>query len=46
MGMAISEPPLLLKALEERIKVSADIEELRLYYMHFRKTLAGNNIKI
>ncbi len=33
MGMAISEPPALLKALEDRIKRGA-IEELRVYYSH------------
>lgn len=39
MGMAASEPPLLLQALENRIKSStADpIEELRVYYMHSEK---------
>lgn len=36
MGMAISEPPLLLEALENRIKNDKEcaIEELKLYYMH------------
>lgn len=36
MGMAVSEPPLLLKALENRIKsdTKKPIEELRVYYMH------------
>lgn len=33
MGMAVSEPPALLLALEERIK-SGNIEQLRLYYSH------------
>jgi hypothetical protein len=33
MGMAISEPPALLQALEGRIQ-TGDIEELRLYYSH------------
>lgn len=33
MGMAISEPPALLKALEDRLKRGA-IEELRVYYSH------------
>jgi len=39
MGMAISEPPLLLQALEKRLKESsADrIENLQLYYMHSEK---------
>lgn len=39
MGMAISEPPFLLKALERRIKDSSanGIENLRLYYMHSEK---------
>lgn len=36
MGMAMSEPPLLLKALENRIHstVGESIEELHVYYMH------------
>ena len=33
MGMAISEPPDLLQALEDRVK-SGKIEELRVYYSH------------
>jgi len=33
MGMAVSEPPALLKALEERLQ-AGDIEELRVYYSH------------
>lgn len=33
MGMAVSEPPALLKALEDRVKRGA-IEELRVYYSH------------
>jgi itaconate CoA-transferase len=33
MGMAVSEPPALLSALEERVKVH-EIEELRVYYSH------------
>ena len=33
MGMAISEPPALLKAIEDRVKSGA-IEELRVYYSH------------
>ena len=33
MGMAISEPPALLKALENRVK-AGKIEELRVYYSH------------
>ena len=33
MGMAISEPPALLRALEDRIKRGL-IEELRVYYSH------------
>ncbi len=33
MGMAASEPPALLKALEDRVKRRA-IEELRVYYSH------------
>ena len=33
MGMAVSEPPMLLKALEERLQTGS-IEELRVYYSH------------
>jgi itaconate CoA-transferase len=33
MGMAISEPPALLSALEDRVKAN-EIEELRVYYSH------------
>ncbi len=33
MGMAVSEPPALLKAIEDRIK-QRTIEELRVYYSH------------
>src|ERR1700692_4384946 len=33
MGMAISEPPALLKALEDRVK-RGEIEQLRVYYSH------------
>jgi itaconate CoA-transferase len=33
MGMAVSEPPALLGALEERVK-AGEIEELRVYYSH------------
>ncbi len=33
MGMAVSEPPALLSALEERVK-AGEIEELRVYYSH------------
>jgi itaconate CoA-transferase len=33
MGMAISEPPALLSALEERVK-AREIEKLRVYYSH------------
>jgi len=33
MGMAVSEPPALLKALEDRVK-QGGIEELRVYYSH------------
>jgi itaconate CoA-transferase len=33
MGMAVSEPPALLSALEERVK-RRKIEELRVYYSH------------
>ncbi len=33
MGMAVSEPPALLTALEQRIR-AGEIEELRVYYSH------------
>jgi itaconate CoA-transferase len=33
MGMAVSEPPALLSALEERVK-AREVEELRVYYSH------------
>jgi len=33
MGMAVSEPPALLTALENRVK-AGKIEELRVYYSH------------
>jgi itaconate CoA-transferase len=33
MGMAVSEPPALLRALEDRVK-AGQIEELRVYYSH------------
>ena len=33
MGMAVSEPPAVLKALEELVRAGA-IEELRVYYSH------------
>ena len=33
MGMAVSEPPALLTALESRVK-AGKIEELRVYYSH------------
>jgi itaconate CoA-transferase len=44
MGMAISEPPALLKALEERIKRGA-IEELRVYYSHSVAAAAATILK-
>lgn len=39
MGMAVSEPPALLKALENRLQSSTIpvIEELNIYYMHSEK---------
>ena len=43
MGMAVSEPPALLKALEKRIQ-QGEIEELRLYYMHSERA-AVNHFK-
>ena len=42
MGMAVSEPPALLAALEDRVK-RGEIEELRVYYSH-SVTAAANTI--
>jgi len=44
MGMAISEPPALLKALEERVK-RGGIEELRVYYSHSVAAAASTILK-
>ena len=44
MGMAISEPPALLKALEDRVKRGA-IEELRVYYSHSVAAAAATILK-
>jgi itaconate CoA-transferase len=44
MGMAISEPPALLKALEERVKRGV-IEELRVYYSHSVAAAAATILK-
>jgi len=44
MGMAISEPPALLKALEDRLKRGA-IEELRVYYSHSVAAAAATILK-
>jgi itaconate CoA-transferase len=44
MGMAISEPPALLAALEERIK-GGGVEELRFYYSHSTATAARTILK-
>ncbi len=44
MGMAISEPPALLAALEKRVK-SGGIEELRVYYSHSMLTAARTILK-
>ncbi len=44
MGMAISEPPALLTALEERVKRGA-IEELRVYYSHSIAAAAATILK-
>ena len=39
MGMAVSEPPELLKALERRLQSTKNdgIEQLNVYYMHSEK---------
>ena len=44
MGMAISEPPALLKALEDRVK-QGRIEELRVYYSHSVAAAAATILK-
>lgn len=44
MGMAVSEPPALLKALEERLQAGS-IEELRVYYSHSVATAAQTILK-
>lgn len=44
MGMAASEPPALLGALEERVK-RGGIEELRVYYSHSMPTAARTILK-
>ncbi len=44
MGMAISEPPALLKALEDRVKRGA-IEDLRIYYSHSVAAAAATILK-
>lgn len=44
MGMAVSEPPALLKAIEDRIK-RGTIEELRVYYSHSVTAAASTILK-
>src|SRR5277367_5761955 len=44
MGMAISEPPALLKALEDRV-LGATIEDLHVYYSHSLAAAAGTILK-
>jgi itaconate CoA-transferase len=44
MGMAISEPPALLKALEDRVK-RGEIEQLRVYYSHSLAAAAATILK-
>jgi itaconate CoA-transferase len=44
MGMAISEPPALLKALEDRV-LGATIEDLHVYYSHSLAASAGTILK-
>ena len=44
MGMAISEPPALLKALEDRVRRGA-IEALRVYYSHSVAAAAASAVK-
>ena len=47
MGMAVSEPAALLKALEERIKAPSpdNIRELCLYYMHSEQASRNTILK-
>jgi itaconate CoA-transferase len=47
MGMAISEPPALLKALEDRVqrRGKGGIEELRVYYSHSVTAAAATILK-
>ncbi len=44
LGMAVSEPPALLKALEKRI-LENSIDELRVYYMHSEEQLRDSILK-
>ena len=44
MGMAVSEPPALLKALEDRLK-HGEIDELRVYYSHSLTAAASTILK-
>ncbi len=44
MGMAVSEPPALLSALEDRVKART-IEELRVYYSHSVPAAASTILK-
>lgn len=44
MGMAVSEPPTLLKALEGRVKAGT-IEQLRVYYSHSVAAAAATILK-
>jgi itaconate CoA-transferase len=44
MGMAVSEPPALLSAIEQRVKAH-DIEALRVYYSHSVMAAAGTILK-
>ncbi|OGT45216.1 MAG: 4-hydroxybutyrate CoA-transferase [Gammaproteobacteria bacterium RIFCSPHIGHO2_12_FULL_41_20] len=44
MGMAASEPPAILKALEKRV-LSGSIRELKFYYMHSEKPMHDSILK-
>src|SRR3990167_4621394 len=44
MGMAVSEPPALLKALEKRL-LAGNIQELKFYYMHSEKPMHETILK-
>src|SRR3990167_9851398 len=44
IGMAASEPPAILKALEKRV-LSGEIQDLRCYYMHSEQPMHDSILK-